>query len=92
MSDIQNVLERAFETTKNGEGITREQMDEFKKLVEPQTTRMIQDETLEFVKTNMNHLPMYYIPQKEFEWVLYNLWDFDLILILLTNSWFYKKL
>jgi hypothetical protein len=67
MSDIQNVLERAFETTKNGEGITREQMDEFKKLVEPSTTRMIQDETLEFIKTNMNHLPMYYIPQKEFE-------------------------
>lgn len=67
MTDIQNVLEKAFETTKNGEGITREQMEDFKKLVDPQTTRMIQDETLEFIKTNMNHLPMYYIPQKEFE-------------------------
>jgi len=42
-------------------------MEEFKKLVDPKTIRMIQDETLEFVKTNMNHLPMYYIPQKEFE-------------------------
>jgi len=66
MADIQAVLEKAFETTKNGEGITRAQLDEFKKLVEPATTRMIQDETLEFLKTNMNHLPMYYIPQKEF--------------------------
>jgi len=62
MSDIQAVLEKAFETTKNGEGITREQIEEFKKLVDPKTIRMIQDETLEFVKTNMNHLPMYYIP------------------------------
>jgi hypothetical protein len=62
MADIQAILERAFESTKNGEGITREQIAEFKKLMDPQTTRMIQDETLEFLKTNMNHLPMYYIP------------------------------
>ena len=67
MADIQNILEKAFETTKNGEGITREQLEEFKAIMEPQTTRMIQDETLEFIKTNMNHLPMYYIPQKEFD-------------------------
>jgi len=67
MADIQNILEKAFETTKNGEGITRDQLDEFKALMDPQTTRMIQDETLEFIKTNMNHLPMYYIPQKEFD-------------------------
>jgi hypothetical protein len=29
---------------------------------------MIEDETLEFVKTNMNHLPMYYVPGEEFPW------------------------
>ena len=62
MADVQAILEKAFESTKNGEGITREQILEFKKLVDPQTKRMIQEETLEFVKTNMNHLPMYYIP------------------------------
>jgi hypothetical protein len=66
MSDIQAILEKAFESTKNGEGITREQIADFKKVMDPATTRMIQDETLEFLKTNMNHLPMYYIPQKEF--------------------------
>ena len=67
MSDIQGILEKAFEATKNGEGISREQIAEFKKIMDPATVRMIQDETLEFLKTNMNHLPMYYIPQKEFE-------------------------
>ena len=67
MAEVQGILEKAFEATRNGEGLTREQMDEFKKLMDPKTVRMIQDETLEFVKTNMNHLPMYYIPNKEFE-------------------------
>jgi len=67
MVEVQGVLEKAFETTKNGEGIAREQMDEFKKMLDPKIVRMIQDETLEFIKTNMNHLPMYYIPNKEFE-------------------------
>jgi hypothetical protein len=34
---------------------------------------MIEDETLEFVKTNMNHLPMYYIPGQEFKWADFKL-------------------
>lgn len=67
MTDVQALLEKAFETTKNGEGISRGQLAEFRKLMDPKTIRMIQEETLEFVKTNMNHLPMYYIPGKEFE-------------------------
>ena len=62
MQDVQGILEKAFEATRNGEGITREQMEGFKQAVGEKTVKMIQDETLEFVKTNMNHLPMYYIP------------------------------
>jgi len=37
-------------------------MEGFKAVVGEKTVKMIQDETLEFIKTNMNHLPMYYIP------------------------------
>ena len=66
MDDIQAILQQAFDTTTNGEGISRERIKEFRKMVDPATVRMIQDETLEFIKTNMNHLPMYYIPNKEF--------------------------
>jgi len=36
-------------------------------MLEVKTTRMIEEETLEFIKTNMNHLPMYYIPGQEFK-------------------------
>ena len=66
MRDVQVILEQAFELTKNGEGIKREQLEDLKKKLDPQTLKMIQDETLEFIKVNMNHLPMYYIPGEEF--------------------------
>lgn len=67
MAEVQGILEQAFEASKHGEGITREQMADFRKRLDPKTVRIIQDETLEFIKTNMNHLPMYYIPMREFD-------------------------
>ena len=66
MRDVQIVLEKAFEKTKNGEGITRDNFHDFKKMLDSKTVKMIEDETLEFIKVNMNHLPMYYIPGEEF--------------------------
>ncbi|PCJ22390.1 MAG: hypothetical protein COA94_09140, partial [Rickettsiales bacterium] len=54
--------------TKNGEGIDRDQFDKLKSMLDPKTKKMIEDETLEFIKVNMNHLPMYYIPGEEFPW------------------------
>lgn len=67
MQDVQAILEKSFELTKNGEGVSRDQIAEFKGMLDSKTVRLIQEETLEFLKTNMNHLPMYYIPQKEFD-------------------------
>ena len=67
MAEVQTILEKALEASRHGDGITREQMEQFKGMLDPKTVRMIQDDTLEFIKTNMNHLPMYYIPQREFE-------------------------
>lgn len=52
--------------TKNGEGIDRKQFQDLRKLMDAKTVKMIEDETLEFIKVNMNHLPMYYIPGEEF--------------------------
>ena len=66
LRDVQIVLEKAFEKTKNGEGITRDNFHDFKKMLDSKTVKMIEDETLEFIKVNMNHLPMYYIPGEEF--------------------------
>ena len=66
LKDVQVILEKAFDNTKNGEGLTRGKFDELKKLMDSKTSKMIEDETLEFIKVNMNHLPMYYIPNEEF--------------------------
>jgi len=66
LRDIQVILEKAFDITKNGEGISREQFEDLKKMMDSKTVKMIEDETLEFIKVNMNHLPMYYIPGEEF--------------------------
>ncbi len=66
LRDVQAILEQAFESTKNGDGITREQFRELRKLLDAKTVKMIEDETLEFIKVNMNHLPMYYVPGEEF--------------------------
>lgn len=66
MKDVQIILEKAYQMTANGEGLTREVFTDLEKLVDPKTAKMIEDETLEFIKVNMNHLPMYYIPGEEF--------------------------
>lgn len=46
--------------------MNREAYAELEKMVDPKTIKMIEDDTLEFIKVNMNHLPMYYIPGEEF--------------------------
>ena len=48
------------------EGITREQMLELRKMMDKETVKLIEKETMEFIKTNLNHLPMYYVPGDEF--------------------------
>lgn len=67
LAEVQDILNTAFTATKHGQGLSREQITEFRKKLDEKTIRMIEDETLEFIKTNMNHLPMYYIPGQEFQ-------------------------
>ena len=66
MHDVQLILEKAFDETKNGEGITRDKFNELRSQLDSKTVKLIEDETLEFIKVNINHLPMYYIPGEEF--------------------------
>jgi hypothetical protein len=41
MADIQGILEKAFDSTKNGEGLEREQIEILRSMVDPKTVRMI---------------------------------------------------
>lgn len=67
LEDVQNIIGVAFDkTSKERKGLSRDHIKQLSKMLDPKTVKMIQDETLEFIKTNMNHLPMYYIPGQEF--------------------------
>jgi hypothetical protein len=67
MADMQEILKKVFDESQNGEGITRERMGQLRKMMDPETVKMIEDETMEFIKVNLNHLPMYYVPGDEFD-------------------------
>ena len=62
LEDVQKVLQEAFVDSKGGLGADRKKLLEYHDKLDKNTVKMIEDETLEFIKTNMNHLPMYYIP------------------------------
>ena len=68
LDDVQRIIGHAFDkTSKERKGISRDMIKQLSGMLEAKTTRMIEEETLEFIKTNMNHLPMYYIPGQEFK-------------------------
>lgn len=67
LQDVQTIIGQAFDkTNKERKGLSREDIKQLSGMLDPKTAKMIEDETLEFIKTNMNHLPMYYIPGQEF--------------------------
>ena len=68
MKDMQEIFKKVFDECQNGEGISRKRMSELRKMMDPETVKMIEDQTLEFIQVNLNHLPMYFIPGDEFEY------------------------
>jgi len=64
--DIQAIMEKVFEKAATGSGVTREDFDHLKVLLDDSTKKTIKEETMEYIRANMNHLPMYYIPKEEF--------------------------
>ena len=65
---MQKIIGHAFDkTSKERKGISRDLIKQLSGMLDSKTRKMIEEETLEFLKTNMNHLPMYYIPGQEFK-------------------------
>jgi len=65
--NITEILEHVKGLIDNKEELTREQVDKLKALVPTEVKRLIHEQTLEYIRANQNHLPMYYIPGVEFE-------------------------
>lgn len=65
-ASIGEIIEKVKEMADKGEEITREQVQKLKALVPNEAKRMVQESTLRYIKSNLNHMPMYYIPGVEF--------------------------
>ena len=63
---LEDVLKQVEELAENGEEMTREQILKLKELVPKKVQRKIQEKSINYIKSNLNHLPMYYIPGVEF--------------------------
>ncbi|KAM3135741.1 hypothetical protein pb186bvf_012138 [Paramecium bursaria] len=59
------VLEKAQEYARDGKYMDDNFYEEIKKLITRDIVENIQDGTIEFLRENFNHLPMYYIPSKK---------------------------
>lgn len=66
-ANISGVLEEVQKLTEEGKSLTRNKIEALKKKIPVQVKKMIQEDTLKYIRAHINHLPMYYIPGVEFE-------------------------
>eukprot|EP00825_Cyclidium_porcatum_P049233 TRINITY_DN8458_c0_g1_i5.p1 TRINITY_DN8458_c0_g1~~TRINITY_DN8458_c0_g1_i5.p1 ORF type:complete len:1147 (-),score=224.03 TRINITY_DN8458_c0_g1_i5:329-3769(-) len=63
--DISNIMVKASKHAREGKFLDKEFYEELKKQISPEIISSIQEGTLDFIRENQNHLPMYYIPPKK---------------------------
>ena len=66
-NEVRDVMEDTIKKIRKGKHITKEMYAEIKKKISTEIEKNIEKGTVEFIRGNNNHLPMYYIPGEEFE-------------------------
>lgn len=64
--NIKEIIEKAKIMVNANQELTRDAFKKYKESIPRDAKRMIQERTLRYIKSHMNHLPMYYIPGVEF--------------------------
>lgn len=64
--NIKDIIDRAKVMVNAGQELTQEAFKKYKEMIPRDAKRMIQERTLRYIKSHLNHLPMYYIPGVEF--------------------------
>jgi len=64
---IRSVMDTQIEEMKKGKHLTKKMYERIKKKISVEIQKNIEKGTVEFIRGNINHLPMYYIPGEEFE-------------------------
>ncbi len=65
--ELQGLLHRISDQLSSNKTITKADVQDIVANVTPKTIKYIEDETINYLRANMNHLPMYYVPGTEFE-------------------------
>jgi Zn/Cd-binding protein ZinT len=61
---LAQILDKALNKAHAEAAVDKKDYMEMRKMLQGDVVRLIQDDTIEFIKQNLNHLPMYYIPDK----------------------------
>ena len=64
--ELQILLRKVSEQLSHNKKITKADVEEIVASVDPKTVKYIEDQTVNYLRANMNHLPMYYVPGTEF--------------------------
>ena len=64
--NIKEIIDKAKIMVDAGQELTRETFKKYKEMIPRDAKRMIQERTLKYIKSHLNHLPMYYVPGVEF--------------------------
>ncbi len=65
--ELQVLLGKVSEQVLQGKKFGKEDVEEIVKKIDPKVVKYIEDSTVDYLRANQNHLPMYYVPGTEFE-------------------------
>jgi len=66
-NEVRDVMDDTIKKIRSGKHITKEMYKEIKSKISTEIEKNVEKGTVEFIRGNINHLPMYYIPGEEFE-------------------------
>ena len=64
---LQILLKKVSEQVLTGKKFTKKDVEEIVSNIDPDIVKYIEDSTVNYLRVNQNHLPMYYVPGTEFE-------------------------
>lgn len=65
--ELQILLGKVSERVTDGKKFAKEDVDDIVKNIDPKLSKYVEEATVDYLRANQNHLPMYYVPGTEFE-------------------------
>lgn len=65
--ELQILLGKVSERVTEGKKMTKKDIEDIVEHIDQKTVKYIEDATVDYIRANLNHLPMYYVPGTEFD-------------------------